>query len=54
MPLKALRSVLEEEILSIPVAEEPLALLPTGVEVTLDLIPPTVEHVDNLALDVSN
>ena len=54
MPLKALRSVLEEEGLWIPVVEEPSPLLLGGVGVSLNLIPLTRERVDNLALDVSD
>ena len=46
--------MLEEEILLIPVVEEPPPLLPASTGVTLNLIPLTHEHVDDLTLDVSH
>ena len=52
MPLNALRSVLEEEVLNIPVTEEASPLLPAGPRISLDLVPLASERVDDLAPDV--
>ena len=46
--------MLEEKILLVSVAEEPPSLLLASVGVTLNVIPLTLECVDNLALDVSH
>ena len=54
MPLKAVRSMLEEEILLILVVKEPPPPLPVCAGVALDLIPRTLERVDNLAPNVSH
>ena len=52
--MKALRSMLEEEVLSISITYKPTLLLLVILGVTLNLIPLTLEHVDNLVLDVSH
>ena len=53
MPLKAMLSLLEEEILMVPVAKELASLLPTCRRVSLYLVPLTLERMNSLALGVS-
>ena len=54
MPLKAMHRVLEEEVLPVPIAKKPSLLLPAGIGVTLNLVPLTLERVNNLALVVNH
>ena len=51
-PLNALRIVLEEKVLDIPVAKKASALLPVGPRISLDLVPVASERVDDLAPNV--
>ena len=51
-PLKALRGMLEEEVLCVPIMEEASPLLLAGPRISLDLVPLASEHVDDLAPDV--
>ena len=54
MPLYALRSVLEEEVLDVPVGKKASPLLPAGPRISLDLVPMAPERMDDLAPDVSH
>ena len=53
-PLKALRGILEEEVLCIPITEEASPLLPAGPRITLDLVPLASERVNDLTPDVGH
>ena len=49
MPLKTLIGVLEEELLMVPVTKEPMPLIFPCLGVSLNLVPLTLERVNDCA-----